>query len=161
MSTPIPDSIGHLLVQVCRAHRNAAQELLSALELYPGQEFLLLQLWTEEGVTQSDLVEHLCVQPATVTKTIDRLERAGLVKRRVDLADQRVSRIHLTDAGRALREPVEQTWQQLETRTLANFNAEERLLLRRLLLQIWYSASTKAVVTLCCRHLRLFFGPIT
>jgi MarR family transcriptional regulator, organic hydroperoxide resistance regulator len=136
MATAIPDSIGHLLVQICRAHRNTAQELLSTLKLHPGQEFLLLQLWSQEGVTQSDLVEQLCVQPATVTKTIDRLERAGLVKRQVDLADQRVSRIYLTEAGQALREPVEHIWQQLETNTLANFTIEERVLLRRLLLQI-------------------------
>jgi MarR family transcriptional regulator, organic hydroperoxide resistance regulator len=136
MLTPIPDSIGHLLVQICRAHRNSAQELLSTLELYPGQEFLLLRLWSEEGVTQSELVEQLCVQPATVTKTIDRLERAGLVRRQIDVADQRVSRVYLTESGRALREPVEQVWEQLERQTLATFSIEERVLLRRLLLQV-------------------------
>ena len=89
---PVPDSIGALLVQICRAHRNKAQELLSRLELYPGQEFLLLNLFPQDGLTHSEVAENLCVQPATVTRMLDRLVKSGFVQRRADTDDQRVSR---------------------------------------------------------------------
>jgi DNA-binding MarR family transcriptional regulator len=133
---PIPETLGYLVAQVCRAHRGRAQELLAALELHPGQEMLLLRLWPGDGLAQSQLAADMCVQPATLTKMLDRLVRNGLVERRVDADDQRVSRIYLTDAGRALQAPVEAVWQTLEAQSMANLSIEERIVLRRLLMQV-------------------------
>jgi DNA-binding MarR family transcriptional regulator len=64
------------------------------------------------------------------------MEAVGLVARKHDVEDQRVSRVYLTEAGRALQGDVEQTWRRLEEETFANFTLEERLLLRRFLLQM-------------------------
>lgn len=133
---PISNTLGGLLVQICRAHRNKAQELLARIELYPGQEFLLINLWPQDGLTHSEVAETLCVQPATVTRMLDRLVKAGLVQRRPDEQDQRVSRVYLTEAGRGLLGPIEQAWQKLEAISFANLTLEERVLLRRLLLQV-------------------------
>jgi DNA-binding MarR family transcriptional regulator len=133
---PIPETLGYLLVQVCRAHRGRAQELLGAIDLHPGQEMLLLRLWPGDGLPQSQLAAEMCVQPATITKMLDRLERSGLVERRADIEDQRVSRVYLTAAGQAMQAPVEAVWQALEAQSVAQLTLEERLLLRRLLLQV-------------------------
>ena len=133
---PVSDTIGALLVQICRAHRNKAQELLSRLELYPGQEFLLLNLFPQDGLTHSEVAENLCVQPATVTRMLDRLVKSGFVQRRTDADDQRVSRVYLTEKGQELLQPIEQVWQELEEISFANLTLEERLLLRRILLQV-------------------------
>ncbi len=133
---PAPDTIGALLVQICRAHRNKAQELLSRLELYPGQEFLLLNLFPQDGLTHSEVAENLCVQPATVTRMLDRLVKSEFVQRRTDADDQRVSRVYLTEKGQELLQPIEQVWQELEEISFANLTLEERLLLRRILLQV-------------------------
>ena len=132
----ISESIGALLVQICKAHRNKAQELLSRIDLYPGQEFLLTNLWPEDGLTHSEMAESLCVQPATVTKMLDRLVKTGLVQRMQDSDDQRVSRVYLTEKGRELLEPIEQVWEELEQISFADLSLAERLLLRRLLLQV-------------------------
>jgi DNA-binding MarR family transcriptional regulator len=134
---PFPETIGALLVQICRAHRNKAQELLSQVDLYPGQEFLLLNLWPQDGLTHSEVAEHLCVQPATVTRMLDRLVKTGLVQRLTDAEDQRVSRVYLTEKGRQLVQPIEQIWDELEQISFANLTLEERLLLRRLLMQVY------------------------
>jgi MarR family transcriptional regulator, organic hydroperoxide resistance regulator len=133
---PVPDTIGALLVQICRAHRNKAQELLSRLELYPGQEFLLLNLFPQDGLTHSEVAENLCVQPATVTRMLDRLVKSGFVQRRTDDDDQRVSRVYLTEKGQELLQPIERVWQELEEISFAKLTLEERLLLRRILLQV-------------------------
>lgn len=133
---PFSDTIGALLVQICRAHRNKAQELLSKIDIHPGQEQLLLHLLAQDGHTHTEMAGRLCVQPATVSRMLDRMERNGLVKRRVDAEDQRISRIYLTEKGRELMEPVAQAWQTLEEISFANLTLEERLLLRRLLLQV-------------------------
>lgn len=133
----ISESIGALLVQICKAHRNKAQELLSKIDLYPGQEFLLINLWPEDGLTHSEIAESLCVQPATITKMLDRLVKSGLVRRQMDLVDQRVSRVYLTEKGRQLLQPIEQVWNELEQISFANLTLEERLLLRRILMQVY------------------------
>jgi len=133
----ISESIGSLLVQICKAHRNKAQELLSRIDLYPGQEFLLINLWPEDGLTHSEVAESLCVQPATVTKMLDRLVRTGLVQRQQDSNDQRVSRVYLTEKGRQLLQPIQQVWNELEQISFANLTLEERLLLRRILTQVY------------------------
>jgi MarR family transcriptional regulator, organic hydroperoxide resistance regulator len=133
----ISASIGALLVQICRAHRNKAQELLSQIDLYPGQEFLLANLSSHDGLTHTEVAENLCVQPATLTKMLDRLVKTGLVRRKMDPDDQRVSRVYLTEKGRQLLKPIEQAWEELEQISFANLTLEERLLLRRLLLQVY------------------------
>ena len=133
---PFSDTIGALLVQICRAYRNKAQELLSRLELYPGQEYLLINLFPKDGLTHSEVAENLCVQPATVTRMLDRLVKSGFVQRRADADDQRVSRVYLTEKGQELLQPIEQVWQELEEISFAKLTLEERLLLRRILLQV-------------------------
>ena len=60
----------------------------------------------------------------------------GLVERRGDPQDQRISRVYLTDQGRELQRSIEGVWDKLEQYTVATLNLEERLLLRRLLMQV-------------------------
>jgi DNA-binding MarR family transcriptional regulator len=130
------DTLSYLLGLVCKAHHNCANAMLGQVGLYAGQEIFLHWLWNEDGLTQSQLVEQMCVQPATVSKMLRRLEQAGIVERRGDPDDKRVSRVYLTKQSRELRASVEQAWQQLEARLVANLTLEERILLRRLLLQV-------------------------
>jgi MarR family transcriptional regulator, organic hydroperoxide resistance regulator len=137
MPRVVSETLGYLMVQICKAHRNKAQELLAQIDLHVGQEMLLMHLSTGDGMTQSELAEEICIQPATLTRSLDRLSRSGLVERRVDAEDQRVSRVYLTDAGRALDQSIEQVWRELEALSFANLTTEERVLLRRLLLQVY------------------------
>lgn len=132
----ISESTGYLIAQACKRHRKKAGELLSAIDLHVGQEMFLLQLWKRDGLTQSELADGLCVEPATITRMLDRMECSGLVQRRKDLEDQRVTRVYLTQTGRSLQEPVQDTWQALEEISMVDFSVEERLLLRRLLMQL-------------------------
>jgi DNA-binding MarR family transcriptional regulator len=102
-----------------------------------GQELILMHLWQGDGVAQSELVDSMCVQPATITRTLGRMERAGLIVRRVDQEDQRISRVFLTAEGQQLEKQVLELWQQVERAMVQNFTQEERLLLRRLLMQLY------------------------
>lgn len=133
---PFEETISYLLAQICRAQRNAASDGLSELGLHVGQEMLLRRLWQECGLTQTELAEQLCVESPTVTRMLQRMERAALIERAVDSEDARVSRVHVTDKGRALQTEVEELWTQLENRVIDGFTAEEKVLLRRLLLQV-------------------------
>jgi DNA-binding MarR family transcriptional regulator len=132
----VSESIDFLLAQVCRLHHSRARTLLEEFGLFRGQPPLLFALWEKEGLTHSELAEHLHVQPATITKMIKRMERAGFVERNQDAEDQRVSRVYLTDAGRNIRDAVEGVLRKLEEQTFAGFSSEERALLNQFLLRI-------------------------
>jgi DNA-binding MarR family transcriptional regulator len=97
---------------------------------------MLYALWEQEGLTHGELAARLHVQPATITKMIQRMEKAGFVERRDDPLDQRVSRVYLTDAGHAIQADMHQVWQQLSQETFARVTQEEQQTLHRLFLVI-------------------------
>jgi len=134
---PVPETISFLLGYVCRAHRTFANEALTDIGLYAGQEMFLHHLWEQDGLTQSQLVEHMCVQPATLSKMLDRMEKTGLVARRADADDNRVSRVFLTEQGKKLENSISDVWDKVEARVVKGLSTEERVLLRRLLLQVY------------------------
>lgn len=135
MSQP-STSLDFLLAQICKLHYARVHTLLEELGLYRGQPPVLFALWEQEGATHGELAARLHVKPATITKMIKRMEKAGFVERRSDPQDQRVSRVYLTDAGRSIREQVEQVWRTLEEETFEGLSAEERDLLHRSFLQM-------------------------
>ncbi len=63
---------------------------------------VLSSLSSTDWPTQVDLANALGIEGATLTKHLDGLEEAGLVRRRRDSDDRRAMRVELTDAGRAL-----------------------------------------------------------
>jgi DNA-binding MarR family transcriptional regulator len=70
--------------------------------LSPARWRLLVALLAQaepEGTTIGRLAEHLGVREPTMTATVDRAERDGLVGRHRDPADRRVVIVRLTDEG--------------------------------------------------------------
>jgi DNA-binding MarR family transcriptional regulator len=125
-----------LLANVSHLHHTRAHQLLEGLGLYRGQPPVLFALWEKEGITQSELARKMNIAPATITKMLQRMEKAGFIYRKADAEDQRVSRVYLTEAGREIRSKVEDVWAKMEMETFSNFTLEERVLLRRFLLQM-------------------------
>jgi DNA-binding MarR family transcriptional regulator len=110
------ESLAFALVQAAKAHLRVAGVGLAAYGLQVGQDMFLFQLWAEDGLTQSELVRRLGVEPPTVTKALRRLERIGLITRRRDPGDARALRVYLTPRGRRLERPVARIWAELEAR---------------------------------------------
>jgi len=131
-----PGFINKLLIQVSRQHFTRLHALMETIGLHRGQPPLLHVLWEEEGCTQSDLAARLHSQPATVTKMLQRMESAGFIERRPDPEDQRVSRVYLAEAGRAVKAAVCERDHQVGQEILAGFTAEEQAQLVQFLSRI-------------------------
>ncbi|MGQ9369365.1 MarR family winged helix-turn-helix transcriptional regulator [Azospirillum sp. ST 5-10] len=78
--------------------------LLEEMGLTYPQYLVLLLLWETDGMAVKELGERLGLDSGTLTPLLKRLEAQDVVRRSRDAADERVVRIHLTAAGRALRE---------------------------------------------------------
>ncbi len=135
--TKIDHTYGLLIARVALIHRTRVSEYLAKHNLYVGQEMLLKCLWNQDGLSQREIAELMGIQAATATRMVIRMERSGLVNRKTDAEDQRVSQVYLTDLGRSLQSAVEEGWMAIEKEILEGFSLEERLLLRRYLEQLY------------------------
>ena len=134
---PAPhDHLGHLVTRVCQAFRGARAGRLSEIDLHCGQDLLLLAISAEAGLTLSEVADRLGVEPPTVTKMVQRMEKAGKLRKRAAPDDARACCLHLTADGRRLQEEVRACWEGLERQATAGFTVEERIVLRRLLLHL-------------------------
>ena len=130
------ETVGFNLMKLCKGYFNALNARLNQLDLYEGQDHLLRHLWEEDGLGQAELTRRLGVEPASVSKALERMEKVGLITRTPSPDDARANRISLTERGRSLEQPVKDAWEQVEAQLLAHMTPEERMLLRRLLLQM-------------------------
>ncbi len=60
---------------------------------------LLSHLEHQGGCRATDLAAHYTLDKSTISRQVGALEKAGLVERRPDAADQRVHVLHLTEQG--------------------------------------------------------------
>lgn len=93
--------------------------------LHLGQNLVLAALWESDGQTPGAIASAVNVTTPTIVKMANRMTAAGLLVRRRDDRDNRLVRLHLTDAGRALREPIEGELDQLEKHLTAGMSPEE------------------------------------
>ena len=93
----------------------------------------LLRLAEEDGISQAELARRQRVEAPSMCRMVDRLERDGLVSRERDLADRRVVRVRITDAGRAAAESGRHAVAELEHRAFSALTPEEQQALSELL----------------------------
>lgn len=130
-------TISHLLVQISKAHRNKGNQMLACYDLHAGQEIFLQQVLCRQGITMNELTDNMEVTPATVTRMAERLEKKEFVRKEKSATDQRVVQVFLTEKGEeAAKHITEQTWNRLEQQIVKNLSTEERMLLKRLLMQV-------------------------
>jgi MarR family transcriptional regulator, organic hydroperoxide resistance regulator len=100
----IEDSLGYLMNYVAKLFARAHATCLEQHGVTIGQWAVLMFLWAEDGVTQTALSRQVAIEDATMVRTIDRMERDGLVRRVRNTHDRRQLKIFLTDKGRSLRD---------------------------------------------------------
>ena len=136
MNNQVDCDIRQSLDKISSRMRRDYSESLRELDLYVGQDNLLSRLWSGDGITQMQLCEHLKCEPPTVTNMVKSLEQNGFIHRKRDEHDARVMRIYLTDKGKQLEKPVDFKWKQQQEKLLHSISAEERLVLRELMIRM-------------------------
>jgi DNA-binding MarR family transcriptional regulator len=124
-----------------KAVRAAADAALRRHGLRLGQDHLLAALWEQDGRAPGELAAATNVTTPAVTKVAARLAETGLITRRRDEHDNRLVRFWLTDAGRALREPIETERRLLEAKITEKLTATERKHLMSALAKVRQSAT--------------------
>jgi len=118
--------VSHAIFRLAKGHRALAAQLLREVGLHPGQEVLMMRLWDSGPVRQSCLAEEFDTDSASMTRSVQRLEKAGYVRRVPDPADGRATLVEPTPASLGLRKKVERLWSELERRTLGDLDPAQR-----------------------------------
>jgi len=89
------------------AFAQAYKQWLEPMGLTYPQYLVMLLLWEKDGRSVNELGQPLMLDSGTLTPLLKRMEKAGFVTRARDVHDERVTRIFLTDDGKALRAKAE------------------------------------------------------
>ena len=120
------ESAGYLTNHAARLFAQALREKISPLGIAPAQFMVLIELWQEDGLTQSELVTRLDVEQATMANTLARMERDGLIERRQHPEDKRARMNFLTPKARSLEVEATNAAREVNTAFLEPLSAGER-----------------------------------
>lgn len=122
--------------QVIGLHHYRSHQLLENKGVYRGQPPLLFALHKKDGQSQKELSKELGVQPATITVMVKRMAKAGLIERKQDKEDQRISRVYLTREGERIRKQAVIITRQIEEECFGSLSEEENDTLKKLLFKV-------------------------
>ena len=74
---------------------------LAETEITASELLYLAQLYVRDGQTQEEMASEISVDRAATTRTIQAMEKKGLIRRASDSADKRAKNVYLTDKARS------------------------------------------------------------
>lgn len=99
---------------------------------FRGKGQLLAILSKQDGISQTMLAQEMDIARASMSELLVKVEKAGLVERRVDTVDKRMIRVYLTPLGKQKAIENQQYSQQLASLAFSKFSYEEMALLQPL-----------------------------
>ncbi|MBX5476936.1 MAG: MarR family transcriptional regulator [Clostridia bacterium] len=127
---PDVEAIELLLRRTAFLVRQHGRRILDRFDITPPQFDALQILVHNDQLTMGDLCQRLYLASSTVTDLVQRMERAGFVRRERDPVDRRLVRLTVLDKGRRLIEEVIDERRAYLESVLAHMEAEERAVLQ-------------------------------
>jgi len=140
--TFVRDYLAYLLGQANHAVYKDFEARVRAAGLSSTEWRVLATLSDGDGLTIGELAGDVLAQQPTLTKLVDRMERAGLVERRGDETDRRRTLVFETTRGRTLVAPLLAQAKAHERATLAVFPAKDVAALKAILRTLGARAPT-------------------
>ncbi|MGI0102039.1 MAG: MarR family winged helix-turn-helix transcriptional regulator [Nitrosotalea sp.] len=108
------DSIGTLIFLTSKSMERAVEyEIKSKLGLTSSQWKVILALNLFDGLSQRELADKIYVDSSTLVPVIDKMEKNGLLERKLDSKDRRHNRLYLTKKSESVVGSITQTILQL------------------------------------------------
>lgn len=130
---PLEDSLGFQVRDLNRLMQRALAQRITRHGVTPGAWYFLRVLWEEDGLTQRELAARIGMQEPTAVTALRAMEAAGWISRARNAQDRRKAHVHLTPAGRALRETLLPEARGVIDRAMSGLSATERETLLALL----------------------------
>jgi DNA-binding MarR family transcriptional regulator len=117
-----------LLIRQVRDNMRAQweRELADAGHNLTFSQFITIRKLADGMTSVTELARCAEVNPGTMTRLLDHLEAQHLIVRLADPDDRRALRIHLTDAGQAVWNDIDQCGKRVHSAALAGLDDTER-----------------------------------
>ena len=125
-----------ILHRLIHMSKYQAFKRLDDFDLKPSQAGILFVLSCNGKLSQRELAEKIGITPPSMTVALRKMENRGYIKKEPDEKDQRIIRILLTEKGEDCVEDIRTVVDKMEAVLYRNMTQEEKMLLRRLLLQM-------------------------
>lgn len=93
--------------------------------LHPGQMILCQAIEDSPGLSQRELADRIGIKPATVAIMLQKMENSGLINRKADTIDRRISRIFIADRGKEANVTASNLLGEFLSETLGKISREE------------------------------------
>jgi DNA-binding MarR family transcriptional regulator len=135
VETDVAEFTGQLLFRLWRASHTHTAAALQAISLTPALFAVLNYLEGREAANQQQIGSAMGIDPSTMVSLVDRLERAGLARRRPHARDRRARAVLITAKGRKTLKQARERAEAVEEEVLRGLSPPERrqliLLLRK------------------------------
>ena len=115
---------------------------LAGLSITIEQWSVLYHLWKKDGISQQDLCKASFRDKPSITRLVDNMEKAGLVRRVAAVNDRRINLIYLTKEGQQLQEQTLKLADQTLIEALRGVPADKVEVCKQVL-QVVYDNLTK------------------
>ncbi|CAM2907760.1 MarR family winged helix-turn-helix transcriptional regulator [Legionella worsleiensis] len=122
-----------LLKKANRLLIKKANELLKHHGITHAYTYFLMELYQQDGLTQSEMHKRIGIEQPTAVRTLDRMERDGFILREQSPTDRRALFIKLTDKGKQYKETIQSCAKELNDLALTGFTDNEMKLLNQLI----------------------------
>lgn len=126
-------SFGRLVKMIGGRLDDEMQSELKPLGLDLKQFGILMTLLGEDGITQVEIGKRIQLKGFNTTRTLDKLENSGLIKRQQHPSSRRSHQIYLTKSGKSTGAVLPAIVQRVNRKYLAVLSEEERDSLNMLL----------------------------
>lgn len=110
--------------------------------LQSGARRVLACLAVRDGVSQLDLIRQTHLKAPTISLIVQKMERDGLITRKTDDLDMRLTRVYLTDEGASVNMAIHAEIRDVEEEAMADFSDEEKALFRSFVKRIYMKLDT-------------------
>lgn len=111
----------HLLM----IHRYYLFKATFAIGIYPGQPQILEVLLKNGESSQREIAKKIHVSPSSVTVSIKRMQKAGLVEKSPNENDLRYNKIKITERGKEVLRKCEAEFNMIDSKMFSGFTDEE------------------------------------
>lgn len=106
-------------------HRINLQKISIKNGLYLGQLPILEYIIQNDGCTQKEISEFMCVSPPSIATSVKRMENSGLIDRNQDKSDQRLNRLTITDKGTNVAKKCRKLFDEVDSKLFNGMSKDE------------------------------------
>ncbi|WP_278922267.1 MULTISPECIES: MarR family winged helix-turn-helix transcriptional regulator [Pseudophaeobacter] len=129
----------YVMNRIMARYNKGVEEALKDVGITVAQMRALAVLTENGPCTINTLSVLTVIKQPTLSRTLDTMEAAGLIRREADAKDSRIRHIQLTETGKRVHETAWPAMLRMQDVMFSVLSADDRKMMNDLLLRVFYS----------------------